>query len=118
MAEEAVMIEWDSNHARSQDRSVDSQNERAHMSILTSVVRVIQSLPPLAPFKQWHIEIVLALDPYRLIWVCCVYDTVVCNSFKRAVKHNEQSTVCECKWVEDRVNSTYQGSPIGGGGEA
>ena len=29
----------DSNHA-SQDRSVDSQNERAHMSILTSVVRV------------------------------------------------------------------------------
>ena len=41
MAREVVTIEWDSNHARSQDRSVDSQNERAHMSILTSVVSLI-----------------------------------------------------------------------------
>ena len=74
MVEEAVTIEWDSNHARSQDRSVDSQNERAHMSILTSVVRVIQSLPPLAPFKPWQIEIVLAFTlcfTYLLTVVAC-----------------------------------------------
>ena len=55
----------ETNHARSQDRSVDSQNERAHMSILTSVVRVIQSLPPLAPFEPWHIEIVLLMKIYH-----------------------------------------------------
>ena len=59
MAREAVTIEWDSNHARSQDRS---QNERAHVSILTSVVSLIQSLPPPAPFKPWDMKIVLKLE--------------------------------------------------------
>ena len=128
MVEEAVTIEWDSNHARSQDRSVDSQNERAHMSILTSVVRVIQSLPPLAPFKPWQIEIVLtAVCMYSIactivyiihyttcIYYCrCYYTCIRCRcSLERTsckqVTHNDaasylyrghhKSTVPRCTW--------------------
>ena len=45
---------------------MDSQNERAHMSILTSVVSLIQSLPPPAPFKPWDMKIVLTLNKNAL----------------------------------------------------
>ena len=38
-----------------------------------------------------------ALPTNHLLCVCHVNYTIIGNSFERAVKYSEQSTVCECK---------------------